>query len=131
MVDSHGKKRAVKVFRINPRYIQVQGVVMLGSKQISNVCLSPLCKFDNLEELNLDLRFFKMDSLSNEVKEETKDGSEVNQPLRICDIPSFARISLNFIALDTNNTKGLSQSRTGYVIGSISFSAFEVTHLLK
>jgi hypothetical protein len=48
---------------------------MLGSKQISNVCLSPLTKFDNLEELNLDLRFFKLDFLSNEAKEETKDGS--------------------------------------------------------
>ena len=48
---------------------------MLGSKQISNVCLSPLSKFDNLEELNLDLRFFKLDSLTNEIKEEAKDGS--------------------------------------------------------
>ncbi len=104
---------------------------MLGSKQISNVCLSPLSKFDNLEELHIDMRFFKLDSLSNEAKEEAKDGSEANKPLRICDLPSFSRISLNFIALDTKNTKGLSQTRTGYVIGSVSFSAFEITHMLK
>lgn len=104
---------------------------MLGSKQISNVCLSPLSKFDNLEDLNLDLRFFKLVSLSYEVKEYTKDGSDANKPLRICDLPSFARICLNFIALDTNNTRSLSQTRTGYVIGSISFSPFEVTHMLK
>jgi hypothetical protein len=95
---------------------------------------------DNLEELNLDLRFYKLTGKSKK-KGKTNEGEEVKsdpstsgitkEPLRICDLPSFSRICLNFIALETNKTKGLSSVRTGYVIGSISFSIFEINHMLK
>ena len=112
---------------------------MLGSKQLSTVTLSPLTKFDNLEELNLDLRFYKITgkykkkgaSMETQSKTETNSSTIINDPLRICDLPSFSRICLNFIALETNTTKGLTSVRTGYVIGSVSFSIFEINHMLK
>ncbi len=59
MADSHGKMKSPKLLRITPKYVQIQAVIQLGSKQLSFQTFTPLMKFDNLEDLHLELKFFK------------------------------------------------------------------------
>jgi hypothetical protein len=56
--DLH-KGKLPKTFSINPRYVQFQGVILLGSKCISTFSLSPLIDFNSIEKCDAKLTFFK------------------------------------------------------------------------
>jgi len=99
-------------------------VIMLGGKEISTVSLSPLIPFQNLSSLDLELMFSQLEIYSNHAI--SKDGKLyiIPAPIRLCDLPGFARIQLNLYLLEEDKLKS-SSLRTGYVLGSASFSIFE------
>jgi hypothetical protein len=53
------KRKSIKMFEIHPRYVQIQGIVMLGSRPLSMEALTPITKYENLGNINLDLKFYK------------------------------------------------------------------------
>lgn len=116
----HQAKKA-KTFEIHPKYFQIQAAVYLGSRQISIDAVSPLFKFECLAtSINCELSFFKMPKQVDVLREE----------LNISDLPSFARVCLNVIVLEENNLKN-GKLRSGYLLGSVSFSIFDQDHVMR
>ena len=59
-----------------------------------------------------------------------KKYKKINELLKICDLPSFARVALNIVLLDSN-TLSRAGTRQGYMLGSVSVSVFDINHRLR
>lgn len=66
---------------------------------------------------------------------ESDDGTFVPSldPIKICDLPSFARVHLNIILLpfDSLRLGKKHGARKGSILGSLSYSVFEINHIMK
>jgi hypothetical protein len=97
--------------------------------------VSPLFKFECLAtSINSELSFFKMPMQVDDLRKTFRFTSRQDvykiEELNISDLPSFARVCLNVIVLEENNLKN-GKLRSGYLLGSVSFSIFDQDHVVR
>lgn len=62
----------------------------------------------------------------NQPSSPNKTSTKKKEPLKISELPSFARVCFNVIMLE--EVSALTSSRIGYLVGSVSMPIFEVNH---